>query len=144
MNSDMDNRGSGGANGVALSLEEAGSLLQDAWMKLRRGETLGRDEEPKSAEVVSDDPDDLASAFLAQQARKRQQENKLPINEWARLIWSHSERIVQVNKQEETVLPMPPQHSKASQDEIINQLYEEFLRAVQDNFEASQRNDNQQ
>lgn len=114
-------------NPVALSLEEAGKSLQKAFTKIHNGDQLDDDKlsVPAAPAYDCDDPDDMAAAFFAQQARKKQQEAILPINEWAKVIFNHEEMI---RKCQEDVIQEPDEKNK----EMADKLYLQFQRAVQD------------
>jgi len=80
---------------VAECLEEASSQLQSALERLQSGQTLVDNDDNSDHTNNADadyDPDDLAAAFFAQQAKKRQAESKLPVQEWAKTIFATSEQ----------------------------------------------------
>jgi hypothetical protein len=118
-------------NPVALALQEAGDSLQKALTKLHNGEQLEDDKPsvPAAPAYDCDDPDDMAAAFFAQQARKKQQEAVLPINEWAKVIFNHEEMI---RKRQEEVIQEPDEQNKETQNEMADRLYLHFQRVVQD------------
>ena len=118
-------------NPVALSLEEAGASLQKALTKLHNGEQL-EDDKPSVHAFPAydcDDPDDMAAAFFAQQARKKKQEAVLPFNAWAKVICNHEEII---RKGQEGVTREPDEQNKETQKEMADKLYLQFQHAVQD------------
>jgi hypothetical protein len=113
-------------NPVALALEEAGNSLQKALTKLHNGEQL-EDDKPLAPAVPTydcDDPDDMAAAFFAQQARKKQQDAVLPINEWAKVIFNHQDQ--------EGVIQEPDEQHQETRSEMADKLYLHFQRAAQD------------
>ena len=120
-------------NPVALSLEEAGNSLQKAVTKLHNGEQLEDDKPSVPADPAydCDDPDDMAAAFFAQQARKKELEAILPINEWAKVIFNNEE-IIRKRQEEVIQEPDPDEQHKKTQKEMADKLYLQFQRAVLD------------
>ena len=127
---------------LADCLRDADGQLQAALRKLENGEQLNEPIEPdttSSAEPV--DPDDLAAAFFAQQAKKKQAESALPIDAWARTI--HATRQPQ-NREEmqgtstsiltSTEEPLQPDAnpSKVSLDQKVEDLWCLFQKAYQE------------
>lgn len=90
---DDNSYGSSGPPSVADCLHQASAQLQAALQQLESGYLPNDNGEMKSAssggaapDDMDYDPDDLAAAFFAQQAKKQQAESKLPIDEWAKTI----------------------------------------------------------
>ena len=76
---------------IEQALQDVNGSLEEEIRKLQTGESLARDARNISMvkeEKVALDPDDMAAAFFAQQAKKQQEETKLPINEWAKIAVS--------------------------------------------------------
>jgi hypothetical protein len=78
------------------ALQDAGTSLQSAVNRVQAGESLLEDgsgaftDKQLLPPSEFEDPDDLAAAFFAQQAKKQQQETQLPIQEWATVIYAHA------------------------------------------------------
>ena len=54
---------------------------------------------------TDNDPDDLAAAFFAQQAKKKEAELKLPVEEWAKVIRRKKELVGSTTQQSTTSSP---------------------------------------
>lgn len=93
MNSSFSSTPAGSVS-VEDCLQDADSQLQEALQQLANGQALQDADEPES-DTGSDemDPDDLAAAFFAQQAKKKQTESTLPIHPWAKTIFATQQSI---------------------------------------------------
>jgi hypothetical protein len=116
---------------IADCVLEAGTMLQSSLERLENGEPL--DEQAGAAAAAKPDPidpDDLAAAFFAQQARKQQEETRIPVNEWAKTIFAHAERKATMR---EGASPSLLQASTTiSREEMVNELFLEFQNGVKD------------
>ena len=77
---------------IEQALQDAQHSLSEAIQKLQNGESLDNDDKAVVADSTSNDNvtscqeevDPEVLFFMQQQAKKKEQETKLPVNEWAR------------------------------------------------------------
>ena len=127
---------------VEECLSEAGAMLRSALAKLENGEPLEETGGPANERglddpMISDDPDDLAAAFFAQQAKKQKEEARLPVNEWAKTIFAHLDRKREDEDDDEpssridtTTTPNSCRPKLADfQDDLVNELLQTFQKS---------------
>jgi hypothetical protein len=115
-------------NSMADCLQEAEIKLQSALSRLEQREPLVEEQEDGAADtaMMVDDPEDLAAAFMAQQARLTQATNRLPVHEWAKAM--HAHRAVSRPEPPTQGTPSPLANS-TTREEMVNAMYEEFQKA---------------
>jgi hypothetical protein len=127
---------------VEQALHDANHSLQVALQKLAYGESLLEDQDLASSDdEPSADPEDLAAAFFAQQAKKKQQETKLPIHKWAHAIAACRDEQKSTMTETLGTTAGPPEIGPQSQydfrNQVIDAVFLDFQRLVQQKEEAS-------
>jgi hypothetical protein len=119
------------------ALQDAGTSLQNAVNRVQAGESLLEDGSGALTGSAVDnqllspsefeDPDDLAAAFFAQQAKKEQQERQLPIQEWATVIYAHAG-----GSNDSDVASQEATETTSSRQSVVDNLLLDLQHAIQD------------